>query len=109
MLSRDEFGQLARHPMSCFGVSGLPGAPACEARTRKNGEPPFRLVLDNRFEPLAQPLGRRLGPGILGDRLLLRLEGPAERGCAQIVVVDLESGEVSGRLRLAPGATVPAE
>ncbi len=43
-----------------------------------------------------------------GDRLLLRLEGPAERGCAQIVVVDLESGAVRGRLRLAPGAT-PAE
>ncbi len=43
-----------------------------------------------------------------GDRLLLRLEGPAERGCAQIVVVDLESGAVRGRLRLAPGAA-PAE
>ncbi len=44
-----------------------------------------------------------------GDRLLLRLEGPAERGCARILVVDLESGEVSGLLRLAPGAAVPAE
>ncbi len=43
-----------------------------------------------------------------GDRLLLRLEGPADRGCAQIVVVDLESGEVRSRLRLAPGA-VPVE
>ena len=39
-----------------------------------------------------------------GERLLLRLEGPAERGCAQIVVVDLESGEVRGRVRLTPGA-----
>ncbi len=44
-----------------------------------------------------------------GDRLLLRLEGPAERGCAQIVVVDLESGDVSRRMRLTPGATVPAQ
>ncbi len=44
-----------------------------------------------------------------GDRLLLRLKGPAERGCARIVVVDLESGEVSGLLRLAPGAAVPTE
>ncbi len=43
-----------------------------------------------------------------GERLLLRLEGPAERGCAQIVVVDLESGEVRGRVRLTPGA-VPVD
>ncbi len=43
-----------------------------------------------------------------GDRLLLRLEGPADRGCAQIVVVDLESGKVVRRLHLAPGA-VPVE
>ena len=44
-----------------------------------------------------------------GDRLLLRLEGPAARGCAQVVVIDLESGEVRGRLRLAPSAVVPVE
>ncbi len=43
-----------------------------------------------------------------GDRLLLRFEGPADRGCAQIVVVDLESGKVVRRLHLAPGA-VPVE
>ncbi len=41
-----------------------------------------------------------------GDRLLLRLEGPEARGCAQVVVVDLDSGEVRGRLQLRPG---PAE
>ena len=40
-----------------------------------------------------------------GERLLLRLEGPAARGCAQIVVIDLESGAVRGRLRLQPGET----
>ncbi|MCG8594772.1 MAG: hypothetical protein MI785_10450 [Kiloniellales bacterium] len=44
-----------------------------------------------------------------GDRLLLRLEGPAARGCAQVMVIDLESGAVQGRLRLAPGAAVPVE
>lgn len=38
-----------------------------------------------------------------GDRLLLRLEGPEARGCAQVVVVDLESGAVQGRLQLRPG------
>ena len=43
-----------------------------------------------------------------GDRLFLRLEGPAARGCAQIVIVDLTDGGVRGRLRLAP-AEAPAE
>ena len=38
-----------------------------------------------------------------GDRLLLRLEGPEARGCAQVVVVDLDSGTVQGRLQLRPG------
>ncbi len=33
-----------------------------------------------------------------GARLILRLEGLEERGCRQVVVVDLESGEVLGRV-----------
>jgi hypothetical protein len=36
------------------------------------------------------------------DRLILRLDGPAERGCQQAVVLDLESGEVLGRVTAAP-------
>lgn len=38
-----------------------------------------------------------------GDRLVVRVDGPAERGCQQVVVVDMESGEILGRLRAAPG------
>ncbi len=38
-----------------------------------------------------------------GDRLLLRLDGPAARGCHQIVVVDLRAGKVQGRVRLLSG------
>lgn len=35
-------------------------------------------------------------------RLLLRLDGLAERGCGQVVVLDLESGQELGRIRAAP-------
>lgn len=38
-----------------------------------------------------------------GARLVVRVDGPAERGCQQVVVVDMESGEILGRLRAAPG------
>jgi hypothetical protein len=37
-----------------------------------------------------------------GGRLVVRLDGPAEQGCQQVIVVDTESGEVLGRLRGKP-------
>ncbi len=36
------------------------------------------------------------------DRLILRLDGPVEAGCQQAVVVDLESGELLGRVTAKP-------
>jgi hypothetical protein len=35
---------------------------------------------------------------IEGPYLVLRLDGLAERGCQQVVLVDLESGRVTGRV-----------
>ena len=37
-----------------------------------------------------------------GDLLLLRLEGPAERGCQQAILVDGASGRIAGRITLRP-------
>lgn len=56
------------------------------------------------FEDLALPVpaGCSLAavePGD-GDLLLLRLEGPLERGCQQAVLVDRGEGKVVGRIRL---------
>lgn len=34
-----------------------------------------------------------------GERVILRLEGLAERGCREVVIVDLESGAVLGRIQ----------
>ncbi len=31
-------------------------------------------------------------------RLIVRAEGPGERGCQQILVIDLESGKILGRI-----------
>ena len=36
------------------------------------------------------------------DLLVLRLDGPAERGCQQVVIVDPAAGAVLGRVRLRP-------
>ncbi len=56
----------------------------------------------------AKPLGEVLVPVpegcVIADSrieapyLVLRLDGLAERGCQQVVLVDLESGRVSGRV-----------
>ncbi len=35
-------------------------------------------------------------------RLILRAEGPAERGCQQVILLDPESGKVLGRVTVAP-------
>jgi hypothetical protein len=37
------------------------------------------------------------------ERLVLRLDGPAEQGCQQAVVLDLKSGKVLGRITATPG------
>ena len=37
-----------------------------------------------------------------GVRLILRLEGLAERGCRQVLLLDLETGEPLGRVKAAP-------
>ncbi len=38
-----------------------------------------------------------------GERVLLRLDGLAERGCQQVLLVDLASGEVTARITARPG------
>lgn len=37
------------------------------------------------------------------DRLILRGDGPAERGCQQVLVIDIISGKVLGRVKATPG------
>jgi hypothetical protein len=39
---------------------------------------------------------------LTGGRLVLRLQGPAESGCQQAVLLDPDSGRVLGRVTLAP-------
>ncbi len=41
--------------------------------------------------------------GIEGNRLIVRLDGLAERGCQQIILIDLTSGTVVGRVTAEPG------
>lgn len=36
------------------------------------------------------------------DRLILRADGPVGRGCQQVIVIDMASGEVLGRVQAAP-------
>ena len=38
-----------------------------------------------------------------GPRLILRFDGLAARGCQQVVLIDLESGTVLGRVTATPG------
>ncbi len=35
-------------------------------------------------------------------RLVVRLDGPAERGCQQVIVIDMDDGKVLGRVRATP-------
>ena len=53
------------------------------------------------FGQVALPLpeGCRIAEATTGEgRLLLRLEGLPERGCDQVIVLDLESGRELGRI-----------
>ena len=54
---------------------------------------------------LELPEGCAIAEATAGDkRLVLRLEGLAERGCRQVVILDLESGRELGRIDASPGA-----
>jgi hypothetical protein len=44
------------------------------------------------------------GTELAGSRLVLRFDGLAERGCQQVVIVDLASGRILGRVKALPGA-----
>ena len=53
---------------------------------------------------LAVPEGCTLAQVETGEgRLVLRLDGPPDRGCQQAVLIDPDSGEVLGRITAAPG------
>ena len=57
------------------------------------------------FGQVALPLpeGCRIAEATSGEgRLILRLEGLAERGCDQVVILDLESGRELGRVAAEP-------
>ena len=43
------------------------------------------------------------GTELAGARLVLRLDGLPERGCQQVLVVDLASGRLLGRVKAVPG------
>ena len=40
--------------------------------------------------------------GIEAGRLVLRLDGQVDRGCQQVILIDLESGRVTGRVTAMP-------
>jgi hypothetical protein len=53
---------------------------------------------------LPVPEGCRIaGTELAGERLVIRLDGLAERDCQQVLVVDLASGRLLGRVRALPG------
>ncbi|MGF1628532.1 MAG: hypothetical protein ACFCUT_03605 [Kiloniellaceae bacterium] len=53
---------------------------------------------------LPVPEGCRIaGTELAGDRLVIRLDGLAERDCQQVLVVDLAGGRLLGRVRAVPG------
>jgi hypothetical protein len=54
---------------------------------------------------IALPAGCRLAEARLQEgRLVLRLDGPAERDCQQVVLLDPASGAVLGRITGRPGS-----
>lgn len=48
------------------------------------------------------------GAELNGEHLVIRLDGLAERDCQQVLVVDLASGRLAGRVRVVPGTAAPA-
>ena len=52
---------------------------------------------------LSLPAGCVIAAAQAADgRLVLRTDGPLERGCQQVVVIDPDSGRVVGRIKAAP-------
>ena len=52
---------------------------------------------------LAVPAGCTIaGAELSGERLVVRLDGLAERGCQQVVIVDLAGGQELGRVKAVP-------
>lgn len=41
---------------------------------------------------------------LANDRLVLRIDGLAERGCQQVVVIDMATGRILGRVKAVPAA-----
>ena len=57
---------------------------------------------------LALPEGCVIAAAQLQEgRLVLRVDGPAEQGCQQVVLIDPTSGAVAGRITARPGAAAP--
>ncbi len=55
---------------------------------------------------LAVPAGCVIaGTELSGERLVVRLDGLAERGCQQVVIVDLAGGRELGRVKAVPDGT----
>ena len=48
------------------------------------------------------------GAGGHEDQLIIRVEGPEERGCQQVIVVDMASGKIVGRVH-ARDVAAPAQ
>ena len=55
---------------------------------------------------LPVPEGCRIaGSELDGERLVIRLDGLAERDCQQVLVVDLAGGRLIGQVRAVPGGS----
>lgn len=70
-----------------YGVLSRVGGPAAGFEALDLPIPAGCVIADSRLE---------------GERVLLRLDGLAERGCQQVLLVDLASGEVTARITARP-------
>ena len=53
---------------------------------------------------LTFPAGCTIGDASVSDgKLLIRGDGPLERGCQQVLMVDMQSGRTLGRIRVETG------
>ncbi len=79
--------------------AGAAGAPAAVPTL------PSPTIVDFGTLELAIPDGCSLaGSELAGARLVIRIDGQVERGCQQLVIVDLASGRELGRVKaVAPG------
>ena len=76
--------------------------PEAESEVVSWGSGPLRTADPAELE-IAVPVGCLLAESHFAeDLLVLRLDGPAERGCQQVVLVDPAAGVVVARVSLAP-------